>query len=274
MRRIKKVGSYDNDLDLKSFMNLFSVLIPFLLACASFASIKLLDINLPENRVMTPQQVQQKDMDDQGLLLTVFITDEGITLGARGAMLPTTYVQEWHKYVYAFPQGSDQKETYLYRMTKENKLQLPRCPQDPKRVLTLFEREEILLYTLEKSSDTDTGKVMQAVYNKFDEPMTYASGLVANQLPNQGDTLYVLSMYNRRMEVVGNVSDYKLKEHTLYDQLASRLMVIKSKYPDVPDQGEIKIVAEDEVVFDKLIHVMDICREFGFPKISLAKLAG
>ncbi|OGJ87517.1 MAG: hypothetical protein A2487_06100 [Candidatus Raymondbacteria bacterium RifOxyC12_full_50_8] len=261
------------EMNLTPMMNLFSNLIPFLLLCASFASIKILDVNLPEVQMMN-QPVQQKDKEDEGLLLTVFITDEGVRLGAKGAMLPTTFVREFHKYKYNFPKGSAHQEEYIFPITKATKKDLPLCPQDPGRRLTLYERDEILLYAVTKQSEDDTGIVQQALGNKLNETLTNSAGAVLNQLPNVGDTVYVLNMLNRRMEIVRDPAEYFIKELTLYDELASRLMRIYSNYPNVPDAGEIKVVAEDDVVFDKIIHVMDICREFGFPKISIGKLAG
>ncbi|MBL8028812.1 MAG: biopolymer transporter ExbD [Fibrobacteres bacterium] len=262
------------ELELTPMMNLFSNLIPFLLLTASFASIKILDVKLPEANLMTQQQ-QQKDPDDEGLLLTVFITDEGVTLGAKGAMLPTTYVREYHKYLYSYPLGSANKETYLQKVTKENKKELPMCPLDPTRKLTMFERDEIILYAIDRNSESDTGTILKCVKNKLDETMMFENGQIFDRLPKAGDTLYVLSLStNRRMEIVKDPSEYVLKELTLYEQLASRLLRIRGSYPDVPDAGEIKLVAEDDVVFDKIIHIMDVCRDFGFDKISLAKLAG
>jgi hypothetical protein len=167
------------------------------------------------------------------------------------------------------------KETYLHKVTKENKKELPMCPLDPSRRLTLFDREEIILYAVDRQSESDTGTILRCIKNKLDETMMYADGKIFDRQPVAGDTLYVLSLAaNRRMEVVGDPDEYVLKELTLYEQLASRLLRIRSSYPDVPDAGEIKIVAENDVVFDKIIHIMDVCRDFGFDKISLAKLAG
>lgn len=272
VRKARKAKG-DSEIDLKPMMNLFTVLIPFLLACASFASIKIMDIKLPET-LQNVQQPQRKDAEDEGLLLTIFITDEGIKLGAKGAMLPTTFTREFHKYVYRYPAGSSNEETYLYPVTKANKKEMPLCPQDKSRRLTLFEREEIILYAVERQSEDDTGHVKMALYNQYDEVLTNVAGKIIEELPAVGDTVYVLSLSGRRSEVVVNPQNYTVREMTVYSELASRLLRIKAKYPDVPDQGEIKIVAEDDVVFDKLVHVMDICRDFGYPKISLAKLAG
>ena len=42
----------------------------------------------------------------------------------------------------------------------------------------------------------------------------------------------------------------------------------------MPDVDNIIILADDKVVFDKVIHVMDVAREAGFYNIQLAKLGG
>ena len=72
-----------SDIDMKPCMSLFTILIPFLVACAAFASIKIIDLDLPETRVDKP--VEQKEKIEEGLLLTVFVTDKGLALAAKGA---------------------------------------------------------------------------------------------------------------------------------------------------------------------------------------------
>lgn len=274
MKKSRKMVHADAEINLMPMMSLFSILIPYLLMCASFASIKLLEINLPETRLMVSAPQQQKDKDDEGLLLTIFVTDEGITLGARGAMLPTTFTKEVHKYVYNFPKGSKTKETWFQEVTKQNKNELPLCPKDKGRRLTLFEREEIILYAVRKDNEADSGVIAMAVYDAAGGAVTNNSGKILDVLPNPGDTVYPLSLEDRRIHIVKPGEKYTLQQLTVYDELASRLMRVKAQYPMVPDRDEIKICAEDGVVYDKLVHVMDVCRLFGFPKIALAKLAG
>lgn len=274
MKKQRKHISAEAAVNLIPMMNLFSILIPYLLMCASYASIRLIDIDLPEAKLMVNQPPQQKDKDDEGLLLTIFITDEGLTLGARGAMLPTTFTKEVHKYVYSYPKGSEHKETWFHLVNKATKGDLPLCPQDQSRRLTLFERDEIILYAVRKDDDADSGVVAMAVYDANGNAVTNISGKILDVVPDTGDTVYPLSLENRRIHIVEAGEKYSLKELTVYDELASRLMRIKAQYPMVPDRDEIKLVGEDDVVFDKLVHIMDVCRLFGFPKIALAKLAG
>ena len=272
-RTRNKEGSGEENVDLLPMMGLFCILLPFLLACASFAAVKVIDINLPEVQTVVQKQEQKKDKVDEGLLLCIFITDEGLVLGAQNAILPTTFTKEVHKYVYHYPVGTANKETFLYPITKKTKTVLPPCPKDPSRQLTLFEREEIILYAVQKDNPADTGKLIDALYDEFGQVMTLGTGSIANAVPDTGDTLYTLSYDNRRMIIVDNPKRFTVRNLTVYDELASRLLRIRSRYPNVPDQGEIRIAAEDDVVFDKLVHVMDVCRLYGYPKISLAKLA-
>ncbi len=274
MNKSRRSMQADTELNLMPMMSLFSILIPYLLMCASFASIKLLEINLPETRLMVSTSQQQKDKDDEGLLLTIFVTDEGLTLGARGAMLPTTFTKEVHKYVYNYPKGTDKKITWYHEVTKQNKNELPLCPEDKSRRLTLFERDEIILYAVRKENEADSGVIAMAVYDQMGGAVTNVSGKILDIVPITGDTVYPLSLEDRRMHVVKADEKYKLQQLTVYDELASRLMRVKAQYPMVPDRDDIKLCAEDGVVYDKLVHIMDVCRIFGFPKIALAKLAG
>ncbi|MFH0920051.1 MAG: hypothetical protein V1913_06785 [Fibrobacterota bacterium] len=272
VRRVVKEMDWDLNVDLKPCMDVLTVLIPFLVVFASFAAVKILEVNLPE---LNQMQAPPKDKEDEGLLLTVFISDKGLTLGARGAILPTTYTQEYHRYEYQFPRGAEGPvKTYLVKIDKLNRKESPACPLDKNRRLSLVERAEIILYVVERANEDDPGSEIMALYDKAGQVMANNERVIQNKLPQAGDTLYALSILNPYREVVRNPGDYRLGKLTAYDQLASRLIRIQSMYPSVPDQGEIKIIAEDDVMFDKIIHVMDVCRDFGFPKISLGKLAG
>jgi len=268
----KEKTSADAQINLMPMMSLFSILIPYLLMCASFSSIKIIGLDLPETRIMTQVDAPVKDKEDEGLLLTVFITDDGITLGAKGAMLPTTYVREIHKYEYHYPKNSENQFEYLNPVNKKNKTIMPECPKEKGRKLTLYERSEIILYALFKENEQDSGKLIPALYNMNNEVMCDGSGRILSSNPRPGDTLYTLGA-ERRMNVVKPDEKYAVLSLTVYDELASRLLRIRSQYPNMPDIGEIKLVASDDVVFDKLVHIMDVCRLAGFPKINLAKLA-
>jgi biopolymer transport protein ExbD len=256
-------------------MSLFTILIPFLVACAAFASIKIIDLDLPETRVDKP--IEQKEKIEEGLLLTIFITDKGIALAAKGAILPTTYVREEHIYEYSVGGKRGATKTFNVVIDSTNRHELPTAPNG--QAMTYFNRLEIELFVLKKETEEDTGTLINAVYNKYALPMIQKSYKVADSL-KVGDTLFVLepgvmNPETRRTEIVTkeNIGEYTFGKLSAYDQLASRLMRIKARYNMVPDADQIRIVGEDDVVFDKVVHIMDICRLYGYPKISLGKIA-
>src|SRR3989339_379127 len=206
VKRTVRDIDWDLNVDLKPCMDVLTVLIPFLVVFASFAAVKILEVNLPE--MNQPQQTPPKDKEDEGLLLTVFISDKGLTLGARGAILPTTYTQEYHRYEYQFPANSSGKKTYMQKVTKENKKDLPICPEDKRRTLTLVERAEIILYVVEKATEDDPGAEIMALYDKGGIAMANAERVIQNRLPQRGDTLYALSLLNPTRIIVSNPAEY------------------------------------------------------------------
>jgi biopolymer transport protein ExbD len=253
------------ELELRPAMALLTTLIPVLLSCAVFASIKLITMDLPETNLGAPPPKEQP----QVLGLAIAITDEGLVLGASEAVLPTTFTTERH--LYDYKNEAQELKSFYVDINKQNKLKPVVSPYDGTK-MTLFNRSEIELTVVTRETEADTGNPVFAVYHKIGGVMVERGGKIIDRL-NDGDTLYSLSLSKPIMYVVKNRSDFELKKLSAYDQLASRLLRIKSTYYQMPDADEVKITAEDEVVFDKLIHVMDICRDFGFPKISLAKMA-
>ncbi|MFH1760905.1 MAG: hypothetical protein ABIA63_07370 [bacterium] len=277
---LKKRGSRKslqaaNDIDMKPCMSLFTILIPFLVACASFSAIKIIDINLPETR--DDQSSTPKDNEHEGLLLSIFITDEGIALAAKGAVLPTTYVREEHIYEYHIGGKKGVTKTFNMIVDSTNKHKLPIAPTGEQ--MSYFNRIGIELLVITKETEEDTGTLVKAVFNRFGLPMLNKKYEIADSI-KEGDTLLVLTpeimnSSTRTTELITpeNIGEFTYGRLSAYDQLASRLMRIKAIYNMVQDSDEIKLIAEDDVVFDKVVHIMDVCRNYGYPKISLAKIA-
>jgi biopolymer transport protein ExbD len=49
---------------------------------------------------------------------------------------------------------------------------------------------------------------------------------------------------------------------------------VKDRYRDAEDADDIIIAAENEVIYDKIVQIMDAARNAEFPNISIAKLRG
>ena len=255
-----------DDLDLKPFMNLFVVLIPFLLACAQFAKITLVEIKLPEQSDR-PVAVKKKTAEEEGLNLTVIVTDRAVTLGAKGGFLPYIQYREFHKY----SSLSDKNEFVVEYDPKEPDKAV--YSNTDGRKVTPQERMDINLIACERKNLDDKGKIIKAYYNKFGELITDKNGKLIKNL-NVGDKVYVLP--KRNQEVVKSISDYSLKDLSVYDKLMADLLIIKSKYQGqgMKDEDDIIIAAEDEIAYDKIIQIIDVCHTVGFPNVSIAKMRG
>ncbi|MEE2829546.1 MAG: biopolymer transporter ExbD [Myxococcota bacterium] len=83
-RRARK--QKDPELNLMPFMNLMTLLIPFLLASIQFVALAVIDSSLPA--IGQPQPSDDKDKDETPPLnLTIGITDEGFTVAGSAKVL-------------------------------------------------------------------------------------------------------------------------------------------------------------------------------------------
>jgi len=245
------------DLDLKCFMNLMVVLIPMLLMSAEFAKVAVIDIRLPEARgsqTQTAQTTQPTEDKSNKLLLTAIITDSVVTLGAKGGFMPSLFYKEFHRYL-----TRDGLDT-LIEYTPG------RMPIHPSgREFTIHERHEIYLYVVD-----DKREILRSLHTRFGEMLTNAEGVPVREV-NAGDTVWALTN-PRRQIVVTNPGDFESKPLSAYDELRNRLMQIKERYRDADDADDIIIAAENEVIYDKIVQIMDAARNAEFPNISIAKL--
>jgi biopolymer transport protein ExbD len=57
-----------------------------------------------------------------------------------------------------------------------------------------------------------------------------------------------------------------------YDDLRRQLALAHGRIGGAPDSTRICIAAEQGVIYDKIIHLMDAAREAGFPDISIGRM--
>jgi biopolymer transport protein ExbD len=88
-----------------------------------------------------------------------------------------------------------------------------------------------------------------------------------------GQTVYALNN-PRRVITVSNPADFQMRDMSTYDELKNRLMKVKERFRDAEDANDIIIAAENEVLYDKIIQLMDVARAADYPNISIAKLRG
>jgi biopolymer transport protein ExbD len=259
MARRKKLTG-ETEIDLKPFMNIIVTLIPVLLMSAEFAKISIIDIKLPEGRGSSTsvKQTQAPEEDKSNkLLLTAIVTDSVVTLGAKGGFLPSLFYREFHKYV-----AKDDHEEFTVEYKPKEKVYHPKT----KREMTIYERYDIYLYVTDENR-----KMLQTLYTKTTSLMlSDAMGSpVATVKP--GDTVYALTT-PRMMMIVKNPAEFVLQPMSAYDELKNRLMKVKERYREADDGNDIIIAAENQVMYDKIVQIMDAARAAEFPNISIAKL--
>jgi biopolymer transport protein ExbD len=257
MEKKRKV-TRESELDLKPFMNVVVVLVPVLLISAEFAKIAVVDITLPPGG-SNPDSVQtiQPAGKENKLQLTAIITDSVVTLGARGGFLPSLFYREFHKYV-----AKDDHDIFTVEYKAGQKVFHPKT----NREMTMYERYDISLYVTDEKRN-----IVNRIYTKSTGRLvTDAAGNPVSSV-NRGDTVFALGN-PRLLTVVTNPSEFVLQPLSAYDELKNRLMKIKEMYGGADDADAIVIAADNRVIYDKIVQIMDAARTAQFPNISIAKL--
>ncbi|MDR0303524.1 MAG: hypothetical protein LBH98_01970 [Chitinispirillales bacterium] len=297
--KIKKKETTPEDLDLTVFMSLMVVLIPILLVSAEFAKIATVDITLPRGRGSQTQTTQaaKPPEEENKLILTVLISDSGLTIGAANGFLPSVFYKEYHDYtsksngealkdVEYHPDKLD-RETMVYSdMPINPRSGLPYTPQEREEInLIAWEVDDNLQYTkplkgwysindndliTEENGDPvgennlKVGDVKYALLTRFS-----SSVLAVRESSDEDDTTEIAA---RSLEEIKSLADYELREISAYDCIKSYLVQIRERYQDVEDRNDLIIAAENQIIYDKIIQIMDVARGANLPNISIAKL--
>jgi biopolymer transport protein ExbD len=259
MSKLRRPDIEPQEMDLKCFMNLMVVLIPMLLISAEFAKVAVIDIKLPEQRgsqVNTAVTEQPQENKDEKLLLTAIITDSVVTLGAKGGFMPSLFYKEYHRYL-----TKDNYDTLIEYVPGGSQPMNQRTGKE----FTVHERYEIYLYTCDENRN-----ILKSLYTEFGEMLTDVDGVPVKEVKS-GDTVYALTNPRRRI-IVADPGKFESKPLSAYDELKNRLMKVKERYREAVDADDIIIAAENEVIYDKIVQIMDAARTAEFPNISIAKL--
>jgi len=293
--KLKKKDMTPEDLDLTVFMSLMVVLIPILLVSAEFAKIATVDITLPKGRGSQTQTTQaSKPVEENKLILTVLISDSALTIGAANGFLPSIFYKEFHDYtsktngfqlkgVEYHPEKLDRKTMEYADMPINEKSGLPFTKQERDEIeLTAWDTDDNLKFTdpikgwYSKKNDLITeedgspvkelkvGDIKYALLTRFS-----SSVLAVRESGEDEDTTEIAA---RSLEKIENLANYEEREVSAYDYLKSLLVQIRERYKDVDDRNDLIIAAEDQIIYDKIIQIMDVARGANLPNISIAKL--
>jgi hypothetical protein len=142
----------------------------------------------------------------------------------------------------------------------------------------IYSIETIRLNSIFKSSETDPGTPLMALYSGSDSvyvnPQTNQF-LTSKDGLGAGSTLATLQTASTRTLSAEDFSKAKVRNLSAYDVLAQTLIAMHAAAvsAELQDADNIQIAADDGAQFDKIIGVMDRAREAGFFKINLAKIA-
>lgn len=304
--KIRKRTKDADELDLTIFMALMICLIPVLLSMAEFARVATIDISLPRGRGSQTEttQTEQPQEEPNRLILTVMVSDSAVTVGARdGFVLPSIIYREFHDYrsridgfelrnVEFDPRQFNRRTGEYGNMPIHPLLGVPFAPQDRTEI-------RLIAYSLDENEN-----FTEPVMGWYARQGTYFDGI-----PMGGDLLvqengmlienlevgmYVYSLMTqfsafvlqfrdaseldegveipaRRRIRIENTADFESRPVIAYDLLKSLLVQIRERFPDVDDRDDVIIAADDHIIYDKIIQIMDTARSAGLTNISIAR---
>ncbi|MCL2844203.1 MAG: hypothetical protein FWE23_01945 [Chitinivibrionia bacterium] len=307
--KIRKRVRDADDLDLTIFMALMVCLIPVLLSMAEFARMATVDISLPRGRGSQTESTQSEQPQEEPnkLILTVMVSDSAITVGARdGFVLPSIIYREFHDYrsridgfelrdVEFNPRLLDRRTGQYANMPIHPLLGIPFAKQDRTEI-------RLIAYNVD---DSEAMNFTTPVMGYYSIPRRDAAGRVVydgNDLLVQengmiienlevGMQVYSLTTQfsttvlgvrdaseegateipNRRLITIENLDDFEKRPVSAYDLLKSLLVQIRERFPDVDDRDDVIIAADDHIIYDKIIQVMDVARSANLTNISIAR---
>lgn len=255
------------NLDLLPFMNLFAILIPFLLSVAVFEKLGILELNLPERSIQDLNQ--DSEPDPMNLNLTVIVTGEYVTIGAGGGFLQNFHYEEMIQY-----RSKSDGEVFNKVWDPDEEV---KSPSDGK-IMTPYEKENILLNYLDKKDTADPGDYLVVACNSLDESIVDTAGEWYKRVPAPGEKFQVVGDLGMRTMTARENHLFKMHKLTVYEQVALNLWKIHEagmKREDPPEDIEkLVILASPPIIYDKIIHLMDAAKYAGFTQISLSLLGG
>jgi biopolymer transport protein ExbD len=255
------------ELDLIPVMSLFSILVVIVISMATFEKMGILELWLPERGVAQPNPNEEPD---PGLLnLTVVISKTGVTIGAAGGFQPTVFYQEEVEY----RSRSDQK---VFR-----KVYVPgeevKSPTDGK-VMSPFEKETIMLNVITKKDSADPGTLAKAVIDLDGNALMDTAGNWYTSIPQPGALYRVVGDEVVKKMDARNAAFLKVENLSAYQEVSKVLekihMLYSTRDPLPADVADVVILADEDVIYDKEIQMMDACKAAGFDREALSLIGG
>jgi biopolymer transport protein ExbD len=268
MKKSRSKKTHAKDLDLIPVMNLFSILVVTVISMAQFEKLGVLELWLPERGQPNPNQ-DKPDIDEGLLNLTVIITDKGVTIGAGGGFQPTIFYQEEVEY-------RSRSDQHVFRKVYVSGEEV-KSPTDGK-VMTPYERETIMLNTVSKKDSADPGTYLYGALDPEGNAMMDTAGNWYTTVPPLGALYRVVGDEALKHMDPRNAAFCKVEKLSAYQEVAKTLekihMLYSQRDPLPTDVDDVVILADESVVYDKVIQMMDACKSAGFDRVALSLIGG
>ncbi len=267
MKHSRAKKNKPRELDLLPVMSLFSILLTILVSMAQFEKLGILELWLPERS--QAQTNQPQDIDEGLLNLTVVITDKSITIGAAGGFQPAVYYQEEVQY-------RSRSDQHVFRKVYVKGEEV-RSPTDG-RIMTPYEKETIFLNTITKKDSADPGSYIYVATDHEGEPLLDPTGNWYKDIPPVGakyrsvgdESFLTMDEGTRRSLTIDKLSAYYEVARVL-DQVHK---MYSQRSPLPPDVDDVVILAGGDVIYDKIIQMMDACKAAGYDRVALSLVGG
>jgi biopolymer transport protein ExbD len=254
------------ELDLLPVMSLFSILVTIVISMASFEKLGILELWLPER---SQSMVQAEDQDLGLLNLAVVITENSITVGASNGFQPAVYYQEEVQY-----RSRSDQNVFRKIYVKGEKV----YSSTDHKLMGLNEKDIIFLNVIAKKDSADPGTYVIAAQDHDGEPLMDTSGNWYKDIPPVGapyravgdETILKMNEATRATCKVDKLSAYYEvarvleKVHKMYSRLS----------PLPTDVDDIVILAGEDVIYDKIIQMMDAAKAAGYDRVALSLMGG
>lgn len=114
----------------------------------------------------------------------------------------------------------------------------------------------------------ESGTVKNAFITNKGEILTDSLGAVASSIKS-GETHYLSGIHPITIK---DASLYNSRPLLVTELLEVQLQILQYAYSEAPDSKEIVIGANEEVIYEYLVQMMDSSRKSGFEDISFAKI--
>ncbi len=236
---------------LLPYISLFAILIPVLYSVSLNTKLGLHKVKVPEtSNTCTPGECQSP-IDK--LLLTVMMNNEQLDVQSSMGVLAS------------------------YKFDKDLKLVNPaQRTNNANQPLPLSEEGKAYATYLKSKASMGQNAPAPIAIHRSETAIVYPNGTWFYKLPKLGEKYRYVG--EKQIRTVSKITknQFKMKHPTVFNALEKDLDILQKdllkRQESVPDMHASTIIAKKNVIYDRVIQIMDILKNTGFQDISLSLL--